>query len=89
MTTSSWVISKFGAHHMKTRITLPFPGNFKSADEIREEIARQVEAIRVSRASAKQRALNSRRDVLDLASLQFIETEKCGCCGLRLRRTRH
>lgn len=89
MTTSSWVISKFGAHHMKTHVTIPLTDEFDTAEKIRAEYERQVKLIETSRPRAKKRALNSRRDVLDLASLQFVESQECGCCGLRLSRTRH
>lgn len=77
------------------RITIPLTGEFDTVEKIYAEIDRQHaineahnKRVRLLRR-AEKRPLNARRDVLDLASLQFVEPKQSGGRALSLRRARH
>jgi hypothetical protein len=90
-----WDISKFGAS-MKFHITIPLTPEFDTAEKIRAEYERQLAIIKANvkargrlNARTKKRTLNPRRDILDLATLEFIEPQERWSGTRGLSRTRH
>jgi hypothetical protein len=83
--------SQNSEHQMKYHITIPLTAEFDTAEKIRAEYERQLAIIKANRLNArtKKRTLNPRRDILDLATLEFIEPQESGRGTRGLSRTRH